>query len=126
MNSQNTPWATLQDLKNRWPSLPEEHHALAVILLADATQYLLDIAPASSTAPESTRRRIVCSIVKRSLEAAALPGAGFESVQIGTGPFQDTYKPLNPHGDFYLTMQEKKALGVGRQKAASFDMLGDA
>jgi hypothetical protein len=42
---------------------------------------------------------------------------GMESSQSSTGPFQDTFRPTNPHGDFYLTKQEKLALGGGAQRA---------
>jgi hypothetical protein len=42
---------------------------------------------------------------------------GMESSQSSTGPFQDTFRPTNPHGDFYLTKQEKSALGGGAQRA---------
>ena len=62
-------------------------------------------------------RRIVCAVVRRSMEAQASPSAGMSSFQATTGPFTNSYTPTNPHGDFYLTKAEKSALGDGRQRA---------
>ena len=62
-------------------------------------------------------RRIVCSVVRRSIEAQSSPGAGMSQFQATTGPFTNSYTPTNPHGDFYLTKAEKSALGDGRQRA---------
>jgi hypothetical protein len=42
---------------------------------------------------------------------------GMESIQQSGGPFSVTMKPINPAGDFYLTKQERKALGDGATRA---------
>jgi hypothetical protein len=49
-----------------------------------------------------------------------------ESVQETTGPFSTTYKPVNPAGDFYLTKQEKVALGSGASRAFGASIAGSA
>jgi len=110
------PFATLDDLKARWPDFPVGADAHATVLLEDASQFILDTVPTAGLAAEATRRRIVCSVVKR-----AMPSQdgmeGLESFQETTGPFSQTFKPVNPAGDFYLTKSEKTALGSGVQRA---------
>lgn len=117
------PFATVEDLGKRWGGLIEEDHEVAKVHLEDASQFILDVAPSAAQASPVTRRRIVCQVVKRMMSADDEELSGMESVQMGTGPFQDTFKPVNPHGDPYLTKQEKKALGVGRQRAFSVNLL---
>lgn len=111
------PFATVEELKARWPDFPAGAEDHAEVLLEDASQFILDVCPSASTVPANTRRRIVCAVVRRSIEAQASPGVGMESFQATTGPFTNSYTPSNPHGDFYLTKSERKALGEGRQKA---------
>jgi hypothetical protein len=117
------PFATLQDLKDRWPDFPVGADAHATVLLDDASQFILDTVPSAGLASESTRRRIVCAVVRR-----AMPDAdgmeGMESIQQTAGPFGVTMKPANPAGDFYLTKQEKVALGAGAQKAFGVQIAG--
>lgn len=117
------PFATVQDLKDRWPDFPTGAETHAGVLLGDASQYILDVAPSAANATENTRKRVVCAVVKRAMQAEDSDINGYESYQQGAGPYQATLKPLNPHGDFYLTGQEKRALGVGRQRAFSIDLL---
>lgn len=118
------PFATLADLKARWPDFPVGADAHATVLLEDASQFILDTVPTAGLAAEATRRRIVCSVVRR-----AIPSQdgmdGMESVQESTGPFSQTFKPVNPSGDFYLTKSEKSALGFGVQRAFGVQIAGD-
>lgn len=118
------PFATLDELKARWPDFPAGADAHATVLLEDASQFILDTVRTAADAAPATRRRIVCAVVKRSMEAGAADTSGFESVQMGTGPFQYGGKVSNPSGDFYLTKQEKKALGAGAQQAYSVQVAG--
>lgn len=91
--------------------------------LADASQFILDVCPDAVNADPLTRERIVCDVVNRSLE---LPDemTGMESFQQGAGPYQVTQKPTNPHGDYYLTKMEKRALCGNTGKAWSVDLIG--
>lgn len=109
------PFATLQELKDRWPDRPPGADDHATVLLEDASQFILDVCPSAETVSESTRRRIVCAVVRRSMESAG--SAGVEQFSHSDGPFSQSFRPVNPHGDFYLTKAERKALGEGRQKA---------
>lgn len=115
------PFATVQDLQDRWPDMPAGSDSYADTLLEDASQFIVDTVPTAMDAPENTRRRIACAVVRRSMQA---PDAlsGMESVQQGAGPFQQTHRPVNPHGDFYLTRMERKALGDGQQRAFEVDL----
>ena len=117
------PFATLPELKERWPDFPVGADAHATVLLDDASQFILDTVPTAGAASPSTRRRIVCAVVRR-----AMPDAdgldGMESIQQTGGPFSVTMKPVNPAGDFYLTKQERKALGDGTQQAFGVQVAG--
>ena len=117
MAAEPFPFATLSDLKARWPDFPAGGDAHATVLLEDASQFILDTVPAAVDAAEATRRRIVCAVVRRTMAADAGDVAGLETFQATTGPFSMSGKPVNPNGDFYLTKAEKTALGGGAQKA---------
>lgn len=117
------PFATIDDLKKRWPDFPVGGDDQAETLLEDASQYMVDVCSSAMAASANTRKRIVCAVVRRSMQAETTGMGGMESMQMGAGPYQETFKPTNPHGDFYLTKQEKISLGCGRQKAFSIDLL---
>jgi len=116
------PFATLDELKDRWPDFPVGADAYAETQLEDASQFILDTVPTAGAADPKTRRRIVCAVVKRAMPES--DEAGMESIQQGSGPFSQTFKPVNPNGDFYLTKQERKALGDGAQKAFGVTIAG--
>lgn len=116
------PFATVQELKDRWPDMPAGSEDFATVLLEDASQFIVDTVPTAMDASNNTRRRVVCAVVRRAMQAPD-ELSGMESVQQGAGPFQQTHRPVNPHGDFYLTRMEKKALGDGRQRAYEIDLL---
>ena len=118
------PFATVDDLKARWPDFPVGAEAHATVLLEDASQFILDTVPTAGMAAEATRRRVVCAVVRRAMPAGE--DAGFESIQESVGPFSQTVRPVNPNGDFYLTKQEQKALGAGSQRAFGVDIGGAA
>ena len=116
------PFASLDELKARWPDFPVGADAHATVLLEDASQFILDTVPAAADADWKTLRRIVCAVVRRAMpDASGMDG--MESVQETSGPFSMTLKPLNPAGDFYLTKAEKAALG-GPQRAFGVQIAG--
>lgn len=116
------PFATVDELKARWPDFPVGAETHAEALLEDASQFILDVCPAAAGASASTRRRVVCAVVKRAMPSGV--AAGVNSVQQSAGPFAVTYTPTNPSGDFYLTKQEKLALGCGMQQAFGVQVAG--
>lgn len=115
------PFASVEELKARWPDFPVGGEVYAGTLLEDASQFILDTVPTAADASEATRRRIVCAVVRR---AMPVEDAGIESIQHSAGPFAETVKPTNPNGDFYLTKQEQKALGSGAQRAFGVSIAG--
>jgi hypothetical protein len=116
------PFATLEDLKARWPDFPAGADSHASVLLEDASQFILDTVPTAGMAAEATRRRIVCAVVRRAMPASG--EVGYSSIQEATGPFSQTFTPVNPSGDFYLTKLERRALGDGATKAFGVQVAG--
>lgn len=109
------PFATVQQLKNRWPDFPQGQETYAQQMLEDASQYMLDVCSGAAKAEVATRERIVCDVVKRSMVVSDSDGVGTESIQQGAGPYQETRRFTNPHGGFYLSKQEKLALGCAQR-----------
>jgi hypothetical protein len=116
------PFATVSDLEARWPDMPPGSREHAATLLDDASQFMVDLVPSTVDARETTRRRIVCAVVRRSMEASQ--NAGMSQMNVNAGPFSFGGSPTNPHGDFYLTRNEKRALGDGQQAAFSLSVGG--
>lgn len=126
MDEEPLKFATADDLRARWPDMPSGSDEHANVLLEDASQFMIDAYPTCMQASANTRKRIVCAVVRRAMQTDADSMVGLESIQVGTGPFQDTAKPVNPHGDYYLTEQEIRSLGLGKgrkQSAFQIDML---
>lgn len=119
------PFATVEDLKARWPDFPIGGDAHAEVLLEDASQFILDTVPQAATASANTRRRIVCAVVRRLMQSNEAGAVGVESTQLTAGSFSVSSRSTNPHGDFYLTKQEKKALGFGRQAVYGVQIAGN-
>lgn len=114
-------FATAADLEARWRPLTQAETATADVLLADASQLVLDECPDAASKPPRTLERVVCAIVKRAMSAPG--GEALVSLQQGAGPFQQTRQFANPTGDLYLTKAERRALGCGRQRAFEIDLL---
>ena len=117
-------FATVDDLKARWPEFPSGGEKHAEVLLEDATQFILDEVPNAINASENTRRRVVCAVVRRAMQAGAADLAGFEQYAETAGPFAESFRVSNPSGDFYLTKAERRALGGGSQVAFSTSATG--
>src|SRR5699024_11987648 len=94
------PFATVEELKARWPDMPAGAEEHAEVLLEDASQFILDVCPSAADVSAGTRRRIVCAVVRRASEAQASPGAGMSQVHAATGPCTNTGTPAKAHGDF--------------------------
>lgn len=111
------PFATLDELKARWPDMPPGSEDYAEILLEDGSQFILDVCPSAANASAATRRRVLCAVVKRRMDAEQSDLAGLQSASITTGPFAESHTPANPDGDFFLKKSERRSLGEGQQKA---------
>lgn len=117
-------FATVDDLKARWPEFPSGGEKHAEVLLEDATQFILDEVPNAINASASARRRIVCAVVRRTMQAGADDLAGVDQYSETAGPFAESFRVSNPSGDFYLTKAERRALGGGNQVAFSTSATG--
>lgn len=116
MAAEPFPFATVEELKARWPDFTPGADAHAGVLLEDASQFILDVCPSAAVASPNTRRRVVCAVVRRSMESA-IP-SGLTGLTESAGGVSVQMQASNPSGDFYLTKQEKIALGDnGKQKA---------
>lgn len=122
MSIEPFPFAGVSDLKARWPDFPPGAEENAGVLLEDASEFILDMVPSAANVGENTRRRVVCAVVRRSMEASL--AGGNSQATFSAGPFSVNQSPTNPHGDFYLTRNEKQALGHGKQKAFSVQVAG--
>src|SRR5690625_183820 len=123
MKTVKEPFATVEELQAVWPGMPAGSEDHAELLLLDASQFLVDLYEREvEEASPATLRRIVTSMVRRIMQ---VPEAvlGYSQIQQSTGPFQASYSAANPHGDFYLTAQERRSLGVTRGKAFEVDLL---
>ncbi|WP_443094824.1 hypothetical protein [Rothia koreensis] len=118
------PFATIDDLKNRWPDFPPGGQEWAQTILEDVSQFIVDVCPLAAQAPESTLRRITCAVARRGMLAGSSEMVGMKTAHVATGPFSASYSPVNPNGDFYLTKLELKALGGGGRPAAFGVSLG--
>ena len=117
------PFADVDDLRARWPDMPPGADAYAATLLLDASQFVVDVVPSAVSASDLTLKRVTCAVVRRSMQTPD-DLLGMESTNFQDGPFSAQRRPVNPHGDFYLTSQEKRVLGLGRQVAFEVDLLG--
>ena len=115
------PFATISDLEARWRAVSPSELIMVDALLEDASQLIVDQVPQAAGASASTLRRVVCSVVKRAMQAPPVVGA--ESIQQGAGAYQATVNFSNPSGDLYLSKSEKQSLGWGRQSAYTIGLV---
>lgn len=120
-------FATIDDLKDRWPDFPEDLEDYAVTLLGDASQFILEECPAAlDTVAARTLKRITCSLVRRHMEGEESSGYGTDVTQESAGPFSISGRSVSPYGDFILSPRERKQLGCGRQRFGSINMLANS
>lgn len=125
------PFATLLDLKDRWPDLPVAQEALATTKLLDTSMMIrslrrdIDDAIADDAVLAHAALVTVCGVVKRAMQRP-VGLEGMRQVQETTGPFSQGFTLDNPSGDLYLTKAEKRALGIGVQRAFTVDLLSES
>lgn len=121
----SVPLATVEDLKMRWPDMPLGSGPHAETLLTDASALIRSQLPANQPLDEQVALMIVCQMVRRAMATPAIP-EGATSISQSAGPFATTlgFSSGGSNNSLYLTRAEKKLLGIGRQRAGSFDLLG--
>lgn len=120
------PFATANDLADRWRPLSVDEYERAGVLLGDASQLILDEDRLDTLAalvdpPSLTLVRITCEIVKRAM-LTPIDTAAVTAMQQSAGPFALSATYSNPAGDLYLTRAERRALGFSTQRAGHVDM----
>ena len=125
MSPISTPWATYRDLEQRWRGLTAVEQERATVLIEDAQCLIKDECAQWEQASAETLRRVVCSIVKRAMNAPlgddALAGAS--STSMTAGPFTQQVSFSNPGGDLYLTKAEKRSVNGRRGAAFEINLL---
>ncbi|MBN8883403.1 MAG: hypothetical protein J0H73_13945 [Salana multivorans] len=119
-------FATEQDLINRYGEIPAGQIGIVDTLLEDASQMLIDRYPAAvARATERTLKRIVCRMVWEALDhsdGVDTPVPGADSMQMGVGIFQRTWKLQTAQGRLFVSKEDRLAL-KGTQRAANIDLL---
>ena len=118
-------FATPNDLLTRWPDMPAYPADYVATILGDVSQFILDLYPSvRETATQRTLTRVTCAVARRAMDTESNDLVGLDSTTEMAGQVSLTLKPTNPHGDFYLTSVEKKALTGGAVRHAwSIDLL---
>ena len=119
-----TPFATIEDYEARYGEA-EDPDRISV-LLGDASAFI-ESQPGFVLNPDSEVQAlaltiVTCSLVHRSLSAGAW--AGLSNVSQGGDGYTASATVYNPSGDFYLTKQEKRLLGVGTGRIGMTDPYG--
>lgn len=121
-----TPFATSTDYTSRGLDVSAWSSTTTLdARLAAASRWLramcagIDDRIAAKTLDADLVTDIVCQMVARTVPA--LP-VGLEQTQMTAGPYSTSSTATNPHGDFYLTKNEKLALGCG-SKAFMVDLM---
>lgn len=117
------PFATVDDLRKRWPDMPADADEQATALLEDASDMILDEVPEAVEASERTRRRVACAVVQRAM-AADPATVGLDQFSETTGAFSFSGRMQPDNGDLFLKRREKRALGGGRSSMFSVQLVG--
>ena len=120
-----TAYATLEDLQSRWRQLSADEQQRATTLLSDAAvkialackQSGVAIDAADELQSEALKSRN-CEMVKRAM-MSPIDMPPVSSFAQTAGSYSESQTYVNPTGDLYMTMGEKKMLGIGTQKMGS-------
>ena len=116
------PFASIEDLAVRWRELHGDEEKKAVALIGDATAKLLkELREAEIKVDEADLvqsailRSVCCAMVRRAMDSSE--DGAYTQTSMTAGPYTQSWTPANPNGDMYLTKEERKALGLKRQRA---------
>lgn len=118
-------FATIDDLQDRWRQLTEDEQARASVLLLDASVKITLFCEHSGVLIDTENdlqaealKAINCEMVKRAMMSPIdMPPVSTFAQTAGSYSESQTY--VNPTGDLYLTLSEKKLLGIGGQRLGS-------
>lgn len=118
------PFATVEDYEARYGEVDDDKRIST--LLSDASAFVAsqpgfavhegdDLQAAALTV-------VTCSLVYRKVTAGDY--AGLSSVSQGGGGYTASVSVYNPSGDFFLTKQERRTLGIGGGRVGQTDPYG--
>ncbi len=119
------PFATAEDLAERWRPLSDAEKPRADALLSDASYALAALMPEGWEGDPSVTadllRMVCCNVVKREMQPNPLgvDAPAMSQVSQTAGSFSVNATLANPTGDIYLTDTEKKLLHVGEARCYS-------
>lgn len=123
-------FATVDDLQGRWKQLSDLEKTRAEQLLLDASVILATMCDRSGVIidPEDELQALtinftVCEMVKRAM-LSPVDQAPMSQFSQTAGSFSESGTYVNPTGDLYLTSNEKKRLGIGKQRMFSISPTG--
>lgn len=123
-------FATAADLESRWRMLSDVERKRAETLLADASVIIATKCAQSGIVVDETDElqsltisSITCEMVKRAM-LTPVDQAPMKQFSQTAGPYSESGTYANPNGDLYLTSDEKKRLGIGRQRMFSIAPTG--
>lgn len=107
------PFATVDDYEARYGDVDDPERIET--LLGDASSFISSLPGfvyhEGDALQAANLVRITCAVVHRSLIAGDL--AGVSSFSQTAGSYTVNVSPYNASGDYYLTKQEERALGIG-------------
>ena len=120
-----TAYATLEDLQSRWRLLSADEQQRATTLLSDAAVKIALACKQSGVAIDAADelqsealKSINCEMVKRAM-MSPIDMPPVSSFAQTAGSYSESQTYVNPTGDLYMTLGEKKMLGIGTQKMGS-------
>ena len=124
-----TAYATLEDLQSRWRQLSADEQQRATTLLSDAAVKIALACKQSGVAIDAADdlqsealKSINCEMVKRAM-LSPIDMPPMSSFAQTAGSYSESQTYVNPTGDLYMTLGEKKMLGIGTQKMGSIPPL---
>ena len=122
-------YATLEDLQRRWRLLSADEQQRATTLLSDAAVKIALACKQSGVAIDAADelqsealKSINCEMVKRAM-MSPIDMPPMSSFAQTAGSYSESQTYVNPTGDLYMTLGEKKMLGIGTQKMGSIPPL---
>lgn len=118
------PFATAQDVADRWRPLSTSEASTASTLTVDASVIVraecpgIDARVTDGAVDAALLTQVVSAMVKRAMVGGP-DLAGVSNEQETAGPFMRGTTYANPLGDLYLTRQERRRLGYGGVRAGN-------
>lgn len=126
------PFASVAEYRARYPDDATDDGVLLEVLLeatdlisAELDEHVIDYTDPSESF--SFRLRRICrEVAHRAIGSANDADVPFGATELSQGAdtFSASVKLANPYGDLFLTEQERRALGIGAQRACVISPYG--